>query len=62
MADPSLTPGSSGSSAVRSDRASTPGPPRWVKAFGFAALTVVVVVVILHLTGNSLGGPGLHTP
>jgi hypothetical protein len=35
--------------------------PRWVKVFGIIGLVLVLLFVILHLTGNSLG-PGLHTP
>jgi hypothetical protein len=33
-----------------------PPTPRWVKVFGIVALALVVVFVILHLTGNTLGG------
>lgn len=41
---------------------STTGTPRWVKVFGIIALVLVLMFIILHLTGNSLGGPGRHTP
>jgi hypothetical protein len=34
--------------------ASTPGMPRWVKVFGIIAIGLVLLVVILHLTGNGL--------
>jgi ABC-type transporter Mla subunit MlaD len=33
--------------------------PRWVYAFGIIAIVLVLVFVILHLTGRSLGG---HAP
>lgn len=33
------------------------GTPRWVEALG---VVVLVLVAVLHLTGNSLGGPGSH--
>jgi len=36
--------------------------PRWVKLFGIIVIALVLLFVILHLTGNSLGGPGSHTP
>jgi hypothetical protein len=36
-----------------------PATPRWVKLFGAAIIVLLVAVVILHLTGNSLG-PGMH--
>lgn len=39
---------------------SVTGTPRWVKVFGIIAFVFVVLFVILHLTGNSLGGPGSH--
>jgi hypothetical protein len=29
--------------------------PRWVKVFGIVALVLVVLVVVLHLTGNTPG-------
>ena len=44
------------------DRGSTYSTPRWVKVFGIIALVLVLLFVILHLTGNSLGGPGGMTP
>lgn len=46
---------------IRPDRSSTAGTPRWVKAFGVIILVLALLVVILHLTGNSLGGHGSHT-
>ena len=30
--------------------------PRWVKVFGVVALILILLIVVLHLTGNSLGG------
>ena len=33
--------------------------PRWVKAFGIAVLLVVLVIIVLHLTGNSFGNHNL---
>ena len=45
------------------DRGSAPPPtPQWVKVFGIVVIALVLLVVILHLTGNSLGGPGGHIP
>lgn len=41
---------------------SAPSTPRWVYIFGAIALGLVLLFVILHLTGNSLGGPGSHMP
>ena len=35
------------------------GAPRWVKVSAAIVLLVLLVVVVLHLTGNSFGG---HTP
>lgn len=39
-----------------------PGAPRWVKVLALVALLLVVLLAVLHLTGNSLGGPGSHLP
>jgi hypothetical protein len=36
--------------------------PRWVKLFVLIALVVIALFIVLHLTGNSLGGPGSHLP
>lgn len=36
--------------------------PRWVKVFGIVIIALVLLVGILHLTGNSLGSPGSHIP
>jgi hypothetical protein len=40
---------------------STTSTPRWVKAFGIAAIVVVLLLVILHLAGDGLGGHMLHS-
>jgi hypothetical protein len=42
------------------DYESTASTPRWVKVFGIVVIVLVLVLGILHLTGNSLGGPGSH--
>lgn len=34
--------------------------PRWVKVIGLLAAILLAVVIVLHVTGNSLGGPGSH--
>lgn len=43
---------------VNPDGRSYTGAPRWVKAFVIVFVVLVLVFVILHLTGNSLGGHG----
>ena len=41
----------------------TPPPtPRWVKLFGIILAVLVLIVVILHLSGNGLGGHSMHRP
>ena len=40
---------------------STPGTPRWVKAFGIIALVLVLLFAISLLAGVR-HGPGMHTP
>ncbi len=45
---------------TRSDQELPPTTPQWVKVFGVIAIILVLLVIILHLTGNSLGGPGSH--
>lgn len=51
---------------TKPDRGSTtstpPSTPRWVKMVGIVFIVLVLLFVILHLTGNSLGGPGSHIP
>ena len=44
----------------RLGRRPTTGVPGWVKVFALVAVLVVVGFAVLHLTGNSLGGPGSH--
>jgi hypothetical protein len=38
--------------------------PRWVKIFGVVVIVLAVLMVILHLTGNSFGGHAIfdHPP
>ena len=42
------------------DRTSAATTPRWVKAFAWVALVMVVVFAALHATGHSLGGHHHH--
>ena len=58
MADPLLHPGT----GAGPDRGSNPSTPRWVKISGIIVIVLVLLFAILHLTGNSPGGPGGHTP
>jgi hypothetical protein len=44
----------------RSDPVQPAGVPRWVKILGVVVLVLVLLLIVLHLTGNSLGGPGSH--
>lgn len=46
----------------RPNRGAPPGTPRWVKILGFIFIALIALVIVLHLTGNSLGGPGSHAP
>lgn len=41
------------------DRAGRPSTPRWVKVFGAVVVALLLVLLVLHLTGNSVG-PGMH--
>lgn len=34
------------------------GMPRWVKILGVVLLVLALLIVVLHLTGGSIGGPG----
>ncbi len=43
------------------DHQATASTPAWVKVFGMIAIVLALVIGALHLTGNSLGGPGSHT-
>ena len=48
---------------IKPDRGSPPSTPRWVKVSAIIVIVLVLLFVILHLTGNSLGGPmGGHIP
>ena len=47
---------------VGPDRESPPSAPRWVKVFGIIAIFLLLLFIILHLTGNNLGGHGAHIP
>lgn len=40
---------------TKPERGSAPSLPRWVKVFGIIFIVLILVFVILHLTGNSLG-------
>lgn len=58
MAEP--TPQRQDDADGASDPRSQTGRPRWVTAVLIAAVLLLALVVVLHLTGNSLGGPGSH--
>lgn len=45
---------------VRPDPEAAPGTPRWVKIGGCIVVALLLLLIVLHLTGNSLGGPGSH--
>ena len=55
MSDPSPDPDSPAAGTGQQA-----GTPRWVKVLGILVLLRVLLVAVLHLTGNSLGGPGSH--
>lgn len=44
------------SPSSKPDRGSVPNMPRWVKVLGIIFITIMVVFVLLHITGNGLGG------
>ena len=46
----------------RSASTTPPSTPRWVKILGVSVLVLALLFVALHLSGNSLGGPGSHMP
>lgn len=35
--------------------------PRWLKVTGIIAVVLIMLIAILHLTGNSLVGPESHS-
>jgi hypothetical protein len=45
-----------------STRQSPPATPRWVKVSGIILVLFIILFGVLHLSGNSLGGPGNHSP
>ena len=47
---------------VKPNPGSPPSTPRWVKVLVIIFIALVLLVIILHLTGNSFGGPGGHIP
>ena len=47
-------------SHIDADDGAPPSTPRWVKVFAVVAIVLIVLFVGLHLTGNTLGGPGSH--
>ena len=49
-------------SPVKSDRPLPPGMPRWVKVFVTLAIVIILIVIVLHLTGNNIGGHIPHLP
>jgi hypothetical protein len=50
-----------GDEHTKPDPETIPGTPRWVKVFGFIGLVLIVLLIILHLSGNSpFGGHGGH--
>jgi hypothetical protein len=61
MLDPSPEPREN-TEGIRPDRVPHAPRPRWVTAVIVGAVMLLVIVVVLHLTGNSLGGPGSHVP
>ena len=61
MGDPHPDTDSDGDAVVTPGDA-PPATPRWVKVFGVIFLILVLLIVILHLTGNGLGGHSMHRP
>jgi hypothetical protein len=68
MADLPAYPDTGDDNGPGPDRASPPGTPRWVKAFGIAFLVLVLLFGIMVASGHgpgrhlSGGGPGDQTP
>lgn len=54
---PSDDPGDD-DTGLEPDGESTTGTPRWVYAFGFVVIVLLVLFVVLHLAGHGLGGHG----
>ena len=40
---------------IKPNRGSPPGTPRWVKISGIIVIALILLLVILHLTGNGFG-------
>lgn len=59
MTDPAPYPDPDLEAGASAGRDSTPGTPRWVKAFGIVALVLILLVVVALVAG---GGPGGHGP
>ena len=59
MNDGSQTPEDSRTGGDRLDPEIAPAP-LWVKVLGVVTGLLLLIVAVLHLTGNSLGGPGSH--
>lgn len=55
-------PDSNNPAGAQPGRRPTTSTPRWVKVAVIIFIALVLLVVILHITGNSLGGPGGHMP
>lgn len=47
---------------IKPKRETPPVTPRWVKLFAMIVIILILLFGILHLTGNSLGGPNSHMP
>lgn len=43
-------------SPVKQDRGTPPPMPNWAKVFGAILIVLILAVIVLHVTGNSLGG------
>ncbi len=41
---------------LRSDNAAPPATPRWVKMFGYVALALLILFIIIHIAGGGMGG------
>ena len=54
------SPTASDETDARTRRPPNTGTPRWVKVFAVIAVVAVIGFAVLHLTGNSFGGPGMH--